>query len=263
MAAGTLLLVWNILVSLRRGDVAGDNPWGGFTLEWATTSPPPEENCATIPEVKSRRPVWDADHPEMADWKTSKSPEDNGWRPDKASASVWAFVASEAVFFILLIVAYVVFNTRHSEGPTAETALDVNCTGVFTGLLLLSSVTFWFAERSLRAANQAGFLRWLGVTIALGIAFIGGQAIEYYGLINDGVTISRNLFASTFFTVTGFHGLHVSAGIIVLVVLFVLGKKNELTSRRSRVFSAVGIYWHFVDVVWIAVFSIIYLWLLQ
>jgi cytochrome c oxidase subunit I len=263
MAAGTLVLVWNVINSLRRGERAGDNPWDGFTLEWATTSPPPAENFETIPEVKSRRPVWDLNYPELADWKTSKSPADNGWRPNKTKASVWAFVASEAVFFILLLVAYVVFNTRHIEGPTATTSLDVQRTGIFTCLLLLSSVTFWRAERCLRAANQSGFLRWLCVTIILGVAFIAGQGIEYYGLISSGVLIDSNLFASTFFTVTGFHGLHVTAGLIVLGVLYVLGRKNELTSKRSSVLSAVGIYWHFVDVVWIAVFSIIYLGYLQ
>jgi len=263
MAAGTLVLVWNIVRSLRNGGRAGDNPWGGFTLEWATTSPPPEENFGAIPQVKSRRPVWDLDHPEVADWKTSKTPADNGWRPDKARTSVWAFVASEAVFFVMLLVAYVVFNTRHADGPNAANSLDVVRTGVFTGLLLLSSITFWRAERCLSVANQRGFLRWLGVTIVLGVAFIAGQVIEYYGLVSDGVVISRNLFASTFFTVTGFHGIHVTAGLIVLCVLFVLGRKKELNTDRSGVLSAVGIYWHFVDVVWIGVFSIIYLGYLQ
>jgi cytochrome c oxidase subunit 1/cytochrome c oxidase subunit I+III len=263
MALGTLVLVWNIVASLRSGRTAGDNPWGGFTLEWGTTSPPPEENFETIPEVRSRRPVWDADHPEMADWKTDKSPEDNLWRPNRAAASVWAFVASEAVFFLLLLVSYVVFNTRHSEGPTAETALDVPRTGFFTVLLLASSGTLLFAERALRVANQRRFLFWLGTTILLGFAFLAGQAIEYDGLIDDGVTISRNLFASTFFTVTGFHGLHVFAGLIMLCVFFGLGWRREFDSRRAGVLAAAGIYWHFVDVVWIAVFSIIYLGFLQ
>ena len=86
---------------------------------------------------------------------------------------------------------------------------------------------------------------------------------EYAGLIADGVTISSNLFASTFFTVTGFHGLHVTGGIVALVILLVMGRNGYLTSKRSEVFAAVGVYWHFVDVVWVAVFAIIYLGYLQ
>ncbi|MEQ8785267.1 MAG: cytochrome c oxidase subunit I [Pirellulaceae bacterium] len=265
MAAGTLVLIWNILVSLRKGKIAGDNPWGAFTLEWATTSPPPVENFETIPEVHSRRPVWDRDHPELADSKTEKSPEDNGRRPGKARMCGWAFVASEAVFFLLLLVTYVVFNSRHGDdsGPTAEKVLDVFRTGMFSIALISSSATFWIAERSLRRGAQGGFRLWLGATILLGMVFLGGQVWEYSELIRGGVTIDRNLFASTFFTVTGFHGLHVTAGLVALVILLVLGVQRYLTAERSEVMAAVGVYWHFVDVVWLAVFGIIYLGLLQ
>ncbi len=138
MAVGTLVLLWNVWTSLRSGQRAGNNPWGGFTLEWATTSPPPEENFDVIPEVKSRRPVWDLDHPDLADWKTQpRRPKISGRRPDKAVLLAWAFVASEAVFFMLLLVSYVVFNSRSlATGPTAATALDVTRTGIFTICLL-------------------------------------------------------------------------------------------------------------------------------
>ena len=89
--------------------------------------------------------------------------------------------------------------------------------------------------------------------------FLGGQAWEYAGLIGDGVTISRNHFASTFFAVTGFHGLHVFGGIVALGILFCMGWSNALSAKRSGALAAVGLYWHFVDIVWIAVFCIIYL----
>ena len=260
MAAGTIVLVWNILKSLKSGAVAGNNPWEAFTLEWATTSPPPLENFKELPEIKSRRPVWDADHPDLADWKTEKTPEDRGHRPAGAKVAAWSFVISEAIFFILLLVSYVVFNSGDDlEGPTAETALDVSRTGFFTFILLSSSLTFWIAERCLRRDKIGGFKLWLGLTILLGCVFIGGQVWEYSGLFANGVTVNRNLFASTFFTVTGFHGLHVTGGIIVLGIMYMLGRLGYLTSKRTHVFAAVGVYWHFVDVVWIAVFSIIYL----
>lgn len=264
MAAGTLVLLWNVAKSLRSGQVAGNNPWDGFTLEWSTTSPPPPENFESIPEIKSRRPVWDLDHPELADYKTHRTPEDSGRRVSRAKTAGWAFVVSEAIFFTLLLVTYVVFNsTPEGDGPTAESALNVQRTGVFTCFLLASSVTFFIAERCLRAGWQKLFLGWLGVTILFGIIFLCGQGWEYAGLLSNDITIDRNLFASTFFTVTGFHGLHVTGGIVALVIMFMFGKKQLLTSKRAHVFAAVGIYWHFVDVVWIAVFSIIYLGYLQ
>ena len=264
MAVGTLVLIWNIWRSLRRGKTAGVNPWQAFTLEWATSSPPPLENFDHIPEIRSRRPVWDLDHPDLADWKTEKTPEDKGGRPSAAKTAAWAFVISEAIFFILLLVSYVVFNSGEpDEGPSASSALDVTRTGFFTLVLLSSSLTFWIAERSLRKANMSRFKLWLSVTILLGCVFIGGQVWEYTGLISSGVTINRNLFASTFFTVTGFHGLHVTGGIVALSILLLMARSGYLTTKRSGVFNAVGIYWHFVDVVWIAVFSIIYLGYLQ
>jgi cytochrome c oxidase subunit 1/cytochrome c oxidase subunit I+III len=264
MVVGTLVMLWNIVVSLLYGQPAGKNPWGGYTLEWSTTSPPPENNFDTLPEIKSRRPVWDAERPDMADWKFFKTPEDSGRRPDRAKVCAWAFVISEAVFFVLLLVTYVVFNARHvGDGPTSATALDVPRTGVFTLFLLSSSLTFWLSERSLRAGRHTVFLQWLGVTILLGIIFLGGQAWEYAGLLTGDIDIHSDLFAATFFTVTGFHGLHVTGGLIALSIMFALGRKNYLTSAHAKPYGAVGVYWHFVDVVWIFVFAIIYLRVLQ
>ena len=260
MVAGTLVLVWNVMKSLRAGEPAGENPWDAFTLEWATTSPPPEDNFKSLPEIKSRRPLWDANHPEVADWKSSQTSADRGWRPGRAKVCAWAFVVSEAIFFALLLVTYVVFNAdAKSEGPTADSALDVKRTAVFSGFLLASSLTFWLAERSLRANRVSTYLKWLEATILLGVVFLGGQAWEYAGLLGQGITVDRNLFASTFFTVTGFHGLHVTGGLIVLAIMHTLGKNGHVTSAQSQPFAAIGVYWHFVDLVWIFVFATIYL----
>jgi heme/copper-type cytochrome/quinol oxidase subunit 3 len=263
MAVGTLVLLLNIWVSLRRGEKAGDNPWEAFTLEWATSSPPPPENFAVIPEVSSRRPVWDLDHPDATDSQKEQTPADSGWRPDKAITSVWAFVASEAVFFLLLLVAYVVFNTNLVGEITSASVLDVTRTAFFSVALLGSSFTLWKAEAFLKSGKFAQFRLWLALTITLGAIFIGGQAIEYYGLISSDVTISDNLFTATFFTVTGFHGLHVIVGLIALSIVFVLAVKQDRNVLHGSALKAIGIYWHFVDVVWIAVFCIIYLGFMQ
>ena len=264
MVVGTLVLVWNVASSLLHGKPAGDNPWEAFTLEWSTSSPPPEENFESLPEIKSRRPVWDLEHPELADWKFSNTPFDSLRRPDRAKVCAWAFVISEAVFFLLLLVTYVVFNARHNgDGPSSATVLNIPRTGVFSLFLLGSSLTFWLSERKLQSGDRSAFLRWLGVTLLLGIVFLCGQAWEYAGLLKSGVSIHSNLFASTFFTVTGFHGLHVFAGLVALSIMFALGRKNHLTPVHSQPFGAIGIYWHFVDCVWIFVFAIIYLRFLQ
>ncbi len=263
MAIGTLVFLWNIGTSLLRGKIAGDNPWDAFTLEWATTSPPPPENFTVIPEIKSRRPVWDLNHPENADWKTEKTPADRGIRPNLPKLAAWAFIASEAVFFLLLLIAYVIFNTRSGEGAVTSSVLDVTRTGIFSLFLIFSSVTFWIAERFLRAGKQSAFVLTLSVTILLGITFLAGQVWEYTGLLTNNITINTNLFSATFFTVTGFHGIHVTAGVIALFVMLMMGIKGNLTADKSHVFGAVGVYWHFVDVVWLAVFGIIYLGLLQ
>uniref|UniRef100_UPI00263487DB cytochrome c oxidase subunit 3 n=1 Tax=uncultured Gimesia sp. TaxID=1678688 RepID=UPI00263487DB len=260
---GTLVFLWNIWTSLRNGKIAGDNPWDAFTLEWATTSPPPPENFDTLPEIKSRRPVWDQNHPEHADWKSAQTPPDNGKRFNLPKLAAWAFIASEAVFFLLLLVAFVVFNTRHRGGEVTSTVLDVERTGIFSLFLISSSVTFWLAERFLKAGKRSMFIFYLGITILFGTIFLAGQVWEYAGLLTDNVTINTDLFTATFFTITGFHGIHVTAGVIALLIMLIMGVKGNLTSKKSHVFGAVGIYWHFVDIVWLAVFGIIYLGLLQ
>lgn len=258
MGAAVLVFLWNVIRALRDGKVAGDNPWDAFTLEWATTSPPPEQNFTRVPVVKSRRPVWDLNHPDLADWKTSRTPEDRRTPHSAAKIAAGCFIVSEAMFFLLLISAYVVFNHAAGDHSPAR-VLEVGRSAVFTFLLLASSVTLWLAERALRTANRSSFLKWLGLTLALGAVFLVNQGTEYASLLHRGVTISSSMFGSTFFTVTGFHGLHVFAGLVVLAIMFVLGKRDQLTNRRSDAFSAIGYYWHFVDVVWIVVFSVIYL----
>jgi cytochrome c oxidase subunit I len=258
MGLGVLVFLWNVIRSLRSGQVAGDNPWDAFTLEWTTTSPPREQNFTRVPLVKSRRPVWDLNHPDQADWKTNRTPEDRRKPHSAAKLASGCFIASEAMFFLLLISAYVVFNRTTGVRSSAR-VLEVGRTAVFTLLLLASSITLWRAERALRGSDRRGFLRWLGLTLGLGTVFLINQAAEYAGLLRRGVTISSSLFGSAFFTVTGFHGLHVLAGLVALAILFVLGKSRALTGRQSDVLSAFGYYWHFVDVVWIVVFSVIYL----
>lgn len=201
--------------------------------------------------------MWDLNHPDLADWKVQRTPEDNRKSHSAPKLASACFVASEAMFFLLLVSAYIVFN--RTAGSAGSHVLEIGRTGFFTVLLLASSITLWRAERALRRDNQTAFLTWLGVTLALGGVFLVNQALEYTGLLRRGVTINTSLFGSTFFTVTGFHGLHVFAGLVVLSIFFFLGRRRLLSGRQSDVLGAIGYYWHFVDVVWLVVFSVIYL----
>jgi heme/copper-type cytochrome/quinol oxidase subunit 3 len=115
------------------------------------------------------------------------------------------------------------------------------------------------SEKGLASGNRAAFRGWLGATIVLGAIFIAGQASEYQKLISGGMVVNTSLFASTFFTLTGFHGLHVTLGLVALGVLFALALLGDFKGKHSSAFKSISLYWHFVDVVWIAVFSVVYL----
>ncbi len=177
----------------------------------------------------------------------------------RARIAMGVFIASEAIFFAFLIAAYIYFGAATVTGPRASNSLDPPRTLIFTLCLLGSSGTLWFAERRLSAGSRNGFRIWLGATIALGIVFIAGQAMEYIGLIRKSVTPARNLFGATFFTLTGFHGFHVICGLISLAVIFTLAARGDFSPKVATGASAISLYWHFVDVVWIVIFSLIYL----
>jgi heme/copper-type cytochrome/quinol oxidase subunit 3 len=176
---------------------------------------------------------------------------------DRVLIGMLLFVASEAIFFLMLVLAYA--NFHKVTGATAASLLDPFKTLLFTAALLSSSVTMWFAEKAREKETNSVSL-WLFATIVLGAIFMVGQGMEYAHLIMDKITISRDLFGSTFFTLTGFHGLHVLVGLVLLSLLFglaVFGRKHEPTVIGMQ---AIAIYWHFVDAVWIIVFSMVYLW---
>lgn len=170
------------------------------------------------------------------------------------------FVASESIFFIMLILAYVNFHGTVTDGPTAVNSLDPLRTGIFSIFLLASSFTVWLAGRSLAAKNHSMLKIWLLVTILLGALFIYGQATEWFGLFAQNITISTNVFGSTFFTLTGFHGFHVCVGLLMLSIILVLAMFGDFKGPKSDGVECVSIYWHFVDGVWIVVYSVIYLW---
>ncbi len=178
------------------------------------------------------------------------------------SAAQWgmaSFLLSEVAFFCTLIVAYVSFLGADVVGPTPAEALSLKLALGTTLCLVASSFAIHLAEGALRRGNQATFRLLWGVTIALGIAFIAGTAYEWHDLITrQHLTISRNLFGTTFYTLVGFHGLHVTAGIVAMSIVLGLALRGAITGRHHAGVQLVSWYWHFVDVVWIVVFLVVY-----
>lgn len=174
------------------------------------------------------------------------------------------FLSSDVTFFGTLIVAYLVFFGRDSQaggmgGPTPLNALSLPLAIGTTLCLLASSVTVHLADRALRL-GRSGFVGLWAATIALGIAFLLGTAHEWNDLINvHHLTISRNLFGTTFYTLVGFHALHVTIGVIIMLLVLVLALRGALKAKSHATVELVSWYWHFVDGVWIVVFSVVYL----
>lgn len=179
---------------------------------------------------------------------------------EKNKLAMLLFITNEAVFFLLLILAYVAFHRTAGTGPTAASSLNLGITAFFTVCLLSSSFTMWRAELNQRRGRRSAVRGWLAATIVLGAAFLLGQGREYAGLISRNITISRDLFGTTFFTLTGFHGLHVFFGLVLLAVLLGLATFGGREEPRRGGMNGVAVYWHFVDAVWVVIFSVVYLW---
>jgi heme/copper-type cytochrome/quinol oxidase subunit 3 len=168
-------------------------------------------------------------------------------------------VLTETFFFLSLIMAYVYmvyFGTARSTNEL--NALHISTTSVFTLVLLSSSLTFFIAEKNYEKGNIRQLKVWLVLTIILGAIFLYGQGKEYYGLINEQITLGASVFGSNFFTLTGFHGFHVFVGLTLISILIIMAMLGDFNDHKSTVIQTVGIYWHFVDAVWIVVFTVVY-----
>jgi heme/copper-type cytochrome/quinol oxidase subunit 3 len=177
----------------------------------------------------------------------------------KSKLGMIFFLASEVAFFATLILAYIYYRGAN-VGPNAANSLEPLAAAIYTALLLASSLTIWRAEKSAEQRRPGRLRLWLLATIALGAVFLFGQGREYAYLLSQNITIRRNLFGTTFFTLTGVHGLHVLSGLIAILVLFRLALAGDFDHRHPPGLVAISWYWHFVDAVWIVIFSVVYLW---
>jgi cytochrome c oxidase subunit III len=170
------------------------------------------------------------------------------------------FLVSEVAFFGTLIMAYITFlrETTHGQ-PSPGQVFQLPMVLAASACLLSSSATIYAAEKALRRNSQQAFLGWWGLTIVLGVLFLLGTMLEWSDLIGKwGLTMSRNLFGTTYFTLVGFHALHVTIGVIVMTIVFHLARRRHITQRNPTAAEVVSWYWHFVDGVWVIVFSLVY-----
>jgi len=170
-----------------------------------------------------------------------------------------SFLLSEVAFFGTLIATYISFMGKEQSGPTPA-VLSLPLTIGTTICLLSSSITVHLAERALRGGATGAFTALWSTTIALGLAFLAGTAYEWHGLITEhGLTISRNMFGTTYYTLVGFHALHVTIGVTILLLILGLTLRGQVTAGHPVAAEMTSWYWHFVDAVWVVVFTVVYL----
>lgn len=177
---------------------------------------------------------------------------------DHRKLVMWIFIASETIFFAALMATYLVYRNRT---PLEEGVglLDINVASANTFILLASSLTMVLSLQSIENGKRGRMIFFLILTALLGALFLGGQAFEYNELLNEGISIDTNLFGATFFTLTGFHGAHVAVGVLWIIMLIIRSLRGGVTERNHLAVELGGLYWHFVDLVWVVLFTIIYL----
>ena len=172
---------------------------------------------------------------------------------------MWVFLGSECLLFGGLISTYLIYRGRFAAGPAPGDIFDIPFTSVSSFVLLMSSLTMVLALSALQRGDIRNNRLWLLTTALLGSLFIGGQVYEFTTFLREGLGYTTSPFSSAFFTLTGFHGVHVSVGIVMLMSLYVSSLRGNLRRESAETVEIVGLYWHFVDVVWILIFTVIYL----
>jgi heme/copper-type cytochrome/quinol oxidase subunit 3 len=173
---------------------------------------------------------------------------------------MWAFLGSDCMFFGTLIATYLVYKGKSLVGPYPIDVFDIPVTSVSTFVLLMSSMSMVLAYAWLTRGNLKAFRIWLAATAIMGATFLAFQTFEFRDFAVHGLTPRTNLFGSSFFTLTGFHGAHVTLGVIwLLSILFHSFRKGGVTPEKNLDVDLAALYWHFVDIVWIVIFAVVYL----
>ena len=173
--------------------------------------------------------------------------------------AMWVYLGSDCLLFGALISTYLLLRHRSVEGLGPADVFDIPFTSVSSFVLLMSSLTMALAVAAIGRGEVRRTRIWLGTTALLGATFIGGQVYEFTTFYREGLGFTTNIFGSAFYTLTGFHGAHVSVGIVMLMTLLVMSIRGNLGPERAESVEIVGLYWHFVDIVWILIFTVVYL----
>ncbi|CAN7530948.1 MAG: cytochrome o ubiquinol oxidase subunit III [Agrobacterium sp.] len=175
------------------------------------------------------------------------------------SLGFWLYLMSDCLIFATLFATYAVVGRNYAAGPSGADLFDLKLVAINTGFLLFSSITYGFAMLEMEKKKVKTTLIWLGVTGLFGLAFLAVEIYEFYHLIAEGAGPQRSAFLSAFFALVGTHGLHVTFGVIWLVTLMVQVGKHGLIPANKRRLMCLSMFWHFLDVIWIGVFSFVYL----
>lgn len=178
----------------------------------------------------------------------------NSWK-----VGFWAFMGSECLFFGTLISTYMVYKGQSIVEPYTQDILDIPLTTISTFVLLMSSLAMVLALDGVQKGNKKSAMIWLAGVVLLGATFLGFQVYEFSHFYHEGLSLSTNLFGSSFFVLTGFHGAHVTIGVIWMLTLLIMSATDRLPPSKALNVEIAGLYWHFVDIVWIVIFVLVYL----
>jgi cytochrome c oxidase subunit III len=207
-----------------------------------------------LPDLAPYDPALDAPRPHHPIYDY-----DSGPPVHRGKFAVWLFLATEVMFFTGLIGTYIVLRMGATTWPDPSDRLAVGVTALNTFLLICSSATMVKAVEKSMHGDNPGLLRWLGSTIVIGSIFVCIQVYEYGVLIEHGNLPNVDIFWSTFYAMTGFHGLHVTGGVIWNICIWIMAARRKIPRERYMKVELAGLYWHFVDLVWVLLFTIVYL----
>jgi heme/copper-type cytochrome/quinol oxidase subunit 3 len=179
--------------------------------------------------------------------------------PYVRKVAMWAFLGSECLFFGSLISTFLLYRNRIGDGPGAAEIFDIPFTSVSSFILLMSSLTMVLAHHASERKDWRRMRVWLLATALLGMTFLAGQVFEFTEFVHHGLTVTTSPFGSSFFVLTGFHGAHVAVGVIMLLATAFMSFGGKLRADGGMNVELVGLYWHFVDIVWIVIFTVVYL----
>lgn len=176
-----------------------------------------------------------------------------------AKLGMWMFLGSECLLFGGLISVYMLYRNRHTENLGPDQLWDIPFTSASSFVLLMTSLTMVLAVSAAHRGNMRNTKIWMVVTAILGSLFVAGQAYEFTVFYREGLGFTNSLFSSSFYTLTGFHGVHVTVGVIMLLSTVFLLHRKQVRGNQGESVEILGLYWHFVDIVWIVIFTLVYL----